>query len=241
MSNDSAISLARPDLVAEPDVHAVIQAALQIVIRSWIRICRERLLTVKHRTSEPKTAGLLYQRMRAVEQGRNPRTPPMKIKCEIATFSGDDLELPDGRIDIEIIYSLSDDPDLRLECKRVSTTAGDRPRKKADYYIGEGVLRFVGDKYGRGHSWGVMLAFVIDGKAAAAASFISASLAGYKKAPLGLCAPWSREGRFGPTRHLFRTEHLQGGGPERISLLHLFLPFPPSVPHGGIDHAAQDS
>jgi len=227
MSNDSAISLARPGLIAASDIRAVIQVALQIVIKSWIQICRERLLAVRHRTCEPRTAGLLYQRMILVEQARDPRTPPMKIKCEVATFSGDELEVPDGRIDIEIIYSLSDDPDLRLECKRVSTTPGDGPRDRADYYIGEGVLRFVGDKYGRGHSWGVMLAFVIDGKSAAAASFVATSMAAYRKAPLDLCAAWSQEDRFGRSRHLFRTEHLQGGGPQRISLLHLFLPFPP--------------
>jgi hypothetical protein len=229
MSHDPAISLARPGLIAAPDIYAVIQAALKIVIRAWIHICREQLLTVRHRTSEPKTAGLLYQRMKSVERERKPRIPEMKIKCEAATFSCDELEVPDGRIDIEIIYSLSDDPDLRLECKRVSTTPGDGPRDRADYYIGHGVLRFIGDKYGRGHSWGAMLAFVIDGKSAAAASFIAASIAGYTKAPLDLCAHWAQEDRFGRTRHLFRTEHLQGGGPHRIELLHLFLPFPPSA------------
>jgi len=229
MNHESAASIAQPTLIAAPDIYAVIQAALQIVIRAWIHISREGLLTVRHRTSEPRTAGLLYQRMRSVERLRKPRTPEMKIKCEVGTFSSDELEVPDGRIDIEIIYSLSDDPDLRLECKRVSTTPADDPRDRAAYYVGEGVLRFVGDKYGRRHSWGVMLAFVIDGKSAAAASFIAASIAGYTKAPLDLCAPWAQEDRFGRTRHLFRTVHLQGGGPHRIELLHLFLPFPPSA------------
>ena len=125
MKKPSAITLSTPHLIAVPDIYAVIQAALKVVIRSWIGICRERLLTPQHRSNEPRTAGLLYHRMKAVERERDPRKPPMKIKCEVGTFSAGELEIPDGRIDIEIIYSLSDDPDLRLECKRVSTSAGD--------------------------------------------------------------------------------------------------------------------
>jgi len=186
MNYETAVSIAQPTLIAAPDIYAVIRAALHIVIGAWIQICRERLLTVEHRTSEPRTAGLLCKRMRSVERLRKPRMPAMKIKPEVGTFSCEDIELPDGRIDIEIIYSLSDEPDLRLECKRVSTTPGDGPRDRADYYIGDGILRFVGDKYGRGHAWGVMLAFVIDGKSTAAASFIATSVAGYTKAPLNL-------------------------------------------------------
>jgi len=50
---------------------------------------------------------------------------------------------------------------------------------------------------------------------------------GTPEAPPG--APWSEEDRFGRSHHLFRTGHLQGGGPTRIELLHLFLPFPPSA------------
>ncbi|MBM4037071.1 MAG: hypothetical protein FJ290_01040 [Planctomycetes bacterium] len=229
MNQDSAISLAQPALIAAPDIHAVIRTALQIVIKAWIQICREKLVTVEHRTSERRTAGRLYQRMVRAEQERTPRTPWVRIKAEVATFSSDELEVPDGWIDMEIVHNFSGEPDLRLECKRVSTTPADGPRDRAAYYIGDGVLRFVGDKYGRGHAWGVMLAFVIDGKSAAAASFMAARIAGYTKAPLHVCAPWAPEDRFGRSRHLFRTAHLQGGGPSRIQLLHLFLPFPPSA------------
>ena len=36
-----------------------------------------------------------------------------------------------------------------------------------------------------------------------------------------------------PRRHLFQTFHRQGDGPQRIRLLHLFLPFPPRGAVGG--------
>jgi hypothetical protein len=150
----------------------------------------------------------------------------MKVKAEVGTFSADSLEVPDGRIDIEIIYSLSEEPDLRLECKRVSATASDRPTALARYYVDGGVLRFVGDKYGRGHAWGVMIAFVIDGKFAGAATMIANQVAGYRNdAPPHVCRDWRREQRFGRHRHLFNTQHARAGGGERIELLHLFLPF----------------
>ena len=224
---DNRQTVPSPSFIDATDIHAVLEAALRIVVQAWVAIRRASELTDEHRTREPRTAGCLYWRMCEVERNRHPRLPPMKIKAEVGTYSAELLEVPDGRIDIEIIYSLSDEPDLRLECKRVSATASDRRAKLAKHYVDEGVLRFVGDKYGRGHAWGVMIAFVIDGRFADTATMIDEYIADYhNEGPAHLSREWQPETRFGRHRHLFNTQHIQGGGPHGIELLHLLLPFP---------------
>ena len=224
---DDRQTVSTPMFIDAHDIHAVLEAALRIVVQAWVAIRQDSELTDDHRTNEPGIAGLLCRRMREVEKNRAPRRPAMKVKAEVGTFSAASLEVPDGRIDIEIISSLSDESDLQLECKRVSTTASDRCTDLARYYVDGGVLRFVGGKYGRGHAWGVMIAFVIDGRFAEAATMIADYVAQYQNdAPPHVCRDWRREQRFGRHRHLFNTQHLRAGGGERIELLHLFLPFP---------------
>lgn len=214
-----------PRLIPEEDFLAVIEAVLRIVVLAWIRLRRAGSLTDFHRHQENNTAGLLYHQMVLAEREREPRIPPVKIKPEVGTFS-DELEVPDGRIDVEVVYSLGDDPDLRLEYKRVSSTPTDDPTGLAREYVAEGVLRFVHDKYGRGHRWGVLVAFVIDGLFEPTVEIVAEKVSTYRNNPHHLTGPWQPEGRFVPRRHLFSTEHFQGGGPRKIRLLHLFLPFP---------------
>jgi len=212
-----------PQLIPEEDFLAVIEAVLRIVVLAWIRIRRARSLTDAHRRLENNTAGLLYHQMVLAERERQPRIPRFKIKAEVGTFSSA-LEVPDGRIDVEVVYSLGDDPDLRLEYKRVSSTPGDDPTRLAREYVAEGVLRFVSDKYGRGHRWGVLVAFVIDGFFEPTVEIVAEKISTYRSDHLA--SPWQAENRFVPRRHLFSTGHWQGGGPRKIRLLHLFLPFP---------------
>jgi hypothetical protein len=201
---------------------AVIAAVLGIVAKAWERVLRDRVLDQSHRHDEPATAGLLRRRMRIVERERTPRLPAMKIKPEVGV-TAEDEEAVVGSIDIEIIFSLGDEPDLRLECKRVSSTSQDDPAALARQYVKEGVLRFVG-KYGWGHAWGIMTGFVIDGNAPAASALVARYVQQYKNEP-HLERSWREERRFGPHRHLFNTRHRKRGG-ALIELLHLFLPFP---------------
>lgn|GEM_PF-829068 len=212
-----------PQFLAARDVLAVIEAVLRIVAEAWDRVLQERVLSETHRHDEPRTAGLLRRRMITVEAERTPRRPPMKIKPEVGVPS-EDQETVVGFIDIEIIYSLGDEPDLRLECKRVSSTKEDDPTRLANRYVRTGVLHFVG-KYGRGHAWGIMIAFVIDGNADDAAVLIAAYVRQDRSQPPHLLRDWRKEARFGPYRHLFNTRHAKSDGAP-IEVLHFFLPFP---------------
>ena len=223
MISRGSVSESRPDFYQPVDLRAVVEAALAIAVAAWVRIRRQRLLREEHRRDEPRIAGLLYLQMVRSERERQPRWPRMKVKSEVGTFSGSDAEIADGRIDIEIIYSLDDEPDLRLECKRVSASTEDDRAKLARYYVDGGVRRFVGDKYGRGHPWGVLVAFVVDGKVTAAARLIADYVT--RDGQDHLLSAFETAG-LPPRRHLFKTEHRQGGGTRMIRLLHLFLPFP---------------
>ncbi len=220
------VLVSTPRLIPQEDFLTILDAVLRIVVLAWIQIRRARLLTNDHCTQETRTAGLLYQEMLRVERERKPHLPRVKVKTEVGTYSSDAQEVPDGRIDIEVVYSLGDDPDLRLECKRVSATPADDPARLARKYVAEGILRFVSDKYGRGHRWGVLVAFVIDGFFEPTVEIVSEKVSTYHNDPRHLTSPWQAEDRFVPRRHLFSTEHWQGGGPRKIRLLHLFLPFP---------------
>ncbi len=223
MISRRSVSEATPALYELADLETVLEAALRIIVRAWTRIRRQRLLSPAHRRDEPRIAGLLYHWMVHEERQRQPRRPQMKIKSEVGTHSAGELEIADGRIDIEIIYSLGDEPDLRLECKRVSASTEDDRADLARYYVSGGVLRFVGDKYGRGQAWGVLLAFVVDGRFMAAARFIAEYVT--RDDPDHLLTGFEPAGRS-PHRHLFETRHWQGRSDQRIRLLHLFLPFP---------------
>ena len=211
-----------PEFVAASDILAVIAAVLSIVTQAWDQVLRDRVLADNHRHDEPKTAGLLRHRMINVEKERVPRLPRMKIKPEVGV-TAEDQETVVGSIDIEVIYSLGDEPDLRLECKRVSSTREDDPTNLAREYVNEGVLRFVG-KYGRGHTWGIMIAFVIDGKTDDAVALIATYVKDYKNQPPHLLQDWTKEDRFGSHRALFGTRHQKKSG-SPIELLHAFLPF----------------
>lgn len=215
-----------PQFLAAPDVLAVIGVVLRIVADAWERVLRERVLDETHRHEEPATAGLLRQRMVIVERERKPRHPEMTIRPEVGV-TAEDQEAVVGFIDIEIIYSLADEPGLRLECKRVSSTKEDDPNTLAREYVKEGVLRFVG-KYGWGHAWGILIGFVIDGDTDATAVLIARYVQEYQKDPPHLVRDWGHEVRFGAHRHLFNTSHRKSGG-ATIELLHFFLPFPARV------------
>ena len=212
-----------PQFLAAPDILAVIAAVLGIVVRAWDRVLLDGALSETHRRNEPATAGLLRHRMVLVECERTPRLPRMKIKPEVGVTSEDE-ETVVGSIDIEIIYSLGDEPELRLECKRVSSTKEDDDKSLAREYVAQGIMRFVG-KYGRGHAWGVMVGFVVDGNAAGAARLIAEYITQYKNEPPHVLRDWAPEARFGPHDNLFNTCHRKVGG-SPIELLHLFLPFP---------------
>jgi hypothetical protein len=215
---------ATPRFVAEADLLAVIGAVLAVVADAWGRVLGEEAIGESQRHDEVTTAGILRRRMVIVERERKPRQPAMKIKPEVGV-TAEDQETVVGAIDIEIVYSLGDEPDLRLECKRVSSTAEDDPKALARYYVREGVLRFVG-KYGWGQAWGIMIGFVIDGNADGAAALIARYVRKYRNRPAHLISDWAVEPRFGPHRHLFNTRHRKSGG-SPIELLHFFLPFPP--------------
>lgn len=227
----STLSLTPAHLFSSEEIDAalqrVISAILELSAEAWAAICKAGELKDEHRKCEVRTTGLLRNRMLQIKHLQGSWSAvKFKIKIEVGSQSQPDLQVPDGSIDIEVIYSLEDDPDFRIECKRVSNSTQHRRDHLAREYIKEGVLRFVEDKYGRGHRWAAMFAYAVDGDAEGSSARIGQYVARYKVKETRTYEPWCRETRFGNHDFLYRTGHLQGNNRSRICLLHFFLPFP---------------
>ncbi|HUU22236.1 MAG TPA: hypothetical protein VM389_06835 [Phycisphaerae bacterium] len=201
-----------PSFALEVDVIATV---LDLLRSGWGAVVASG--EVDGTSTEPEIAGRLVREMRAEKKRRG--IPSFRIEEEVGTRSSPDVPKPEGRIDVEVIYSFDENEYFGIECKRVS---GRRSRELARKYVVEGVARFVTGKYSPGHPWGAMVGFVIDGRTQDSVSLVSGELRQRRKETLweGACV---REERFGAFDHLYRTVHRQAQCSSRISLLHLFL------------------
>lgn len=225
------LSVTEPNLLdpafVEETLRRVIEAVLDLAGQAWGKLLSAGEMEERHRRDEVSTRGLLYKRMERMRASRCQfRGTLFRLKTEVGSYSSEEQEVPDGSIDIEVIHRWGEDFDFRIECKRVSSSKEDHPKYLAREYINEGVLRFVTDKYGRGHKWAAMFAFAVDGNAEGSSLLIKKYVETYKTGETRVCEPWRRETLFPRQRHLFRTGHHQGEMMASIRLLHLFLPFP---------------
>ena len=190
---------------------AVISSVLQLVPVAWTRVKSSKVVTVRSR--EQFIAGLLVEEMRAEAKARRLH---IRIEEEIGTRSPGAQE-PDGRIDIQIVYSFAQEEYFGIECKRVRA----RRVTLAKKYVTQGVLRFVNAKYSVGHDWGALVGFAIDGDCAGSAEQVRTQLA--SSAAARTKREWEAETSFGHFADLFSTEHDQDATGATITLMHMFL------------------
>lgn len=130
------------------------------------------------------------------------------------------LRAPDGRTDIPIyvigIYAdtLDHDPQAIIECKRI----GGSDARLCREYVTEGVDRFRSGKYGRNHSTGFMVGYLISGSAQAAATRIN----GYLNHKFHRTEKLVRS-NFVSGFYTWRSSHPRADG-RSIELHHAFLP-----------------
>ena len=214
-----------PGFLSPTDIMPVVEAALGVVAEAWRQLIAANKLTSRHRRCENLTSAELRYQMRLVESNRNPRLPPMKIRGEVETFGRRRVVRPSGRVDIEIIHSLSNENDLHIECKIVSNSQEDRPSGRATYYVDHGLFRFVAGRYASGLPWGILLAYVVDGETLGAIERVGRRVAA-RRGRLRTIRDWARDHRFQGHEFLFSTQH-RSGKDRQIDVLHLFLPFRP--------------
>lgn len=132
-----------------------------------------------------------------------------------------DVHVPDGRTDIPVFVIAvffrfgEHDPHAIIECKRVAGSDAALCRE----YVAEGVDRFRRGKYGRNHSTGFMIGYLVEGNAEAAVAGINRHL-GRKSRSSERLEP----SRLIVAARVWRSEHLRGTGTP-IELHHSFLSF----------------
>jgi len=111
---------------------------------------------------------------------KNRRDLPFRIAPEHSLTDEEDFS-EEGRIDICLLPSFSSQEDLyfAFECKRLRVKYDSGIKSLADEYTGkDGMMCFVSEQYGRGLPSGGMIAYVMDGKVAAAIASVKRSIDG---------------------------------------------------------------
>jgi len=197
----------------------VVATLLNITVAAWPHLCQSK--RVGPRNKEDDITDRLRWEMVAEKKRRD---PPPQLRFERETQRDDpQMRYRKGRIDVFVVYSFDEADYFAMECKKVT----DRHKRRANYYIQEGVCRFSSGKYGPGHPYGAMIAFVNEGTAEAAAAFLRERVLAFDENATRIRTTWGwrAETRFGDVPHLYSTKHGQEGTTNTILLLHLFLPF----------------
>ena len=201
-------------------IEDVVTTVLDITVTAWPHLCEGR--GISRTAKENDITNRLRWEMVAEKKRRNP-IPQLRFERE--TQRDDPKKKhPTGLINVYVVYSFDEENYFAMECKKVT----DRHARRADYYVREGVCRFSIGKYGIGHPYGAMIAFVTRGTAEAAAGFLEKKVVDFDKNATRLKTTWGwrTETRFGNVPSLYSTKHGQQGTSNTILLLHLFLPFP---------------
>ena len=122
-----------------------------------------------------------------------------------------------GRVDISLRFrhQFSDESAyVAVECKRVA--AGDSGLN--GLYVTEGVSRFTGEQYSKGHAWAFMLAYVIALPASDVIDFINRKIS----KTYGIGAEL-QPARHNPSSLAIRQSELLQGGGHVIHLMHVFV------------------
>lgn len=166
--------------------------------------------------SEPNISRVVRKSM--IRAKRTLGTPHVQIHGE---HELDDMDTSGpkilGRVDITLRFrhQFSDENAyVAVECKRVA--AGDNGLN--GLYVTEGVSRFTGGQYSKGHAWAFMLAYVIALPASEIIDFINRKIS----KTYGIGADLQPAGHHPSSLAIRQSELLQGGG-HVIRLMHVFV------------------
>lgn len=166
--------------------------------------------------SEPNISRVVRKSM--IRAKRTLGTPHVQIQGE---HELDDMDTSGpqilGRVDITLRFrhQFSDENAyVAVECKRVG--AGDN--RLNGLYVTEGVSRFTGGQYSKGHAWAFMLGYVIALPASEIIEFINRKIS----KTYGIGAELQPAGHHPCSLAIRQSELLQGGG-HGIRLMHVFV------------------
>lgn len=126
-----------------------------------------------------------------------------------------------GLIDIMVSYTWNDQAYLTMECKRIRSDNNDLARK----YVQNGVNRFASGKYSPGHSFGIMVGYVVCGHRELCINRVRKALEKEPQSQTGFDEEfgWQADRATIDGIELQKSLHVQTQFNSSIELLHAFL------------------
>ena len=215
--NAANSSLGRPTL---PLRELYVPAVLDMLL-GGVRDLQARGL-VNSSMSEDMISTLISQRMHAARMANNSSDIinwVMQPSIPIDPKRSLELVEPDFLFTWGL-YPSREDPSLIVEAKRLQGTGP----SLAGNYVGQGVVRFVDGRYGRGHDYGIMLGYVVVASVSSAISRVSAAMHRHKgqTQQSSAFAPDNSLCTYPNTHH---SSHSQRVTNQPITLVHIFVDF----------------
>lgn len=196
---------------------SVVVTTLKIVQLAWPAAKADS--RVSSTTDEDKITDVLRWKM--VDAKRN-RKPPSAIRFERESQSDRrEDDTASGLIDIRVEFTWNEETYLTMECKRLTSVGNDLARK----YVQNGIVRFSSGKYSAGHSFGIMVGYIVCGNRVACIDRVQKALVKEPNATTGHDSDfgWQTDDYSVPGMAFHRTLHQQPQFNNRIELIHAFL------------------
>ena len=196
---------------------SVVVTTLEILHLAWPATTADSRVSAA--TDEDKITDVLRWKM---VDAKRKRKPPSAIRFERETQSDrreDDTAY--GLIDIRVEYTWNEETYLTMECKRLTSIGNDLAKK----YVRHGITRFASGKYSAGHSYGIMVGYVICGNRPACVERLQKALLKEPRAATGFDEEfgWQTDSESVPGLDLHKTQHQQSQFKNRIELIHAFF------------------
>lgn len=196
---------------------SVVVTTLEILHLAWPATTADSRVSAS--TDEDRITDVLRWKMVDVKRKRK---PPSAIRFERETQSDRrEVDTAYGLIDIRVEYTWNEETYLTMECKRLTSVGNDLARM----YVQNGIARFASGKYSAGHSYGIMVGYVICGNVEACKERIRKCLDKEPLSSSGFDAHfgWKSDGAIVKNLPLYRSRHMQEQFNNNIELLHAFM------------------
>ena len=197
--------------------HGWLILALGILHDAWPAAAADS--QISRGSDEDLITDILRWKMVDAKNRRKP-VPEMRFDRE-SQSDRPERDTQTGLIDIMVSYTWDESTYLSIECKRIRSS----DNSLALQYVQNGINRFAAGKYSAGHSYGVMVGYVICGNSSACIERVRTTLSREPKEETGFDPKFGwqpAEGMIGDMP-LFQTRHHQAQHGNTIELFHAFV------------------
>lgn len=196
---------------------SIVVTTLKILQSAWPATVVDHRVTSK--AEEDSITDVLRWKMVEAKERLNPM-PRLRFSRESQSDrpQGDTAT---GLIDIMVSYTWNDRAYLTMECKRLTSVDNHLARK----YVRNGIARFASGKYSAGHSYGIMVGYIICGNTKGCSERVRKTLENEPQSSSGFDAAfgWQSDNSVVKNLPLYRSRHMQKQFKNNIELLHAFM------------------